>query len=218
EVVRSKANILQGARTRWSNFFHGFFLLAFVLLVPGVLQMIPLAALAGVLLVIGFKLAHPNDFIHALHIGKVEFGLMLITAFTVLLTDLLIGVALGIVLGLIVALVRGTSLGNLFKPDMQVVEEGDTITVKFRRALGFNNFIGIRGKLDALPRGKKVVLDFSGVQVIDPTAMERLYDFEREYIDAGGQVERRGTEHLRAESEHEFGTRRELRRAEKKAM
>ena len=218
EVVRSKANILQGARTRWSNFFHGFFLLAFVLLVPGVLQMIPLAALAGVLLVIGFKLAHPNDFIHALHIGKVEFALMFITAFTVLLTDLLIGVALGIVLGLIVAIVRGTSLGNLFKPDMEVVEEGDTITVKFRRALGFNNFVGIRGKLDALPRGKKVVLDFTGVQLIDPTAMERLYDFEREYRDAGGQLERRGTEHLQAESEHEFGTRRELRRAEKKAM
>jgi MFS superfamily sulfate permease-like transporter len=189
-----------------------------VLLVPGVLQMIPLAALAGVLLVIGFKLAHPNDFIHALHIGKVEFALMLITAFTVLLTDLLIGVALGIILGLIVALVRGTSLGNLFKPDMQVVEEGDTITVKFRRALGFNNFVGIRGKLDALPRGKKVVLDFSGVQLIDPTAMERLHDFEREYTDAGGQVERRGTEHLRAESEHEFGTRRELKNVEKKAM
>ncbi|MCA1600720.1 MAG: SulP family inorganic anion transporter [Acidobacteria bacterium] len=217
EVVRSKANILQGARTRWSNFFHGFFLLVFVLLLPGVLQMIPLASLAGVLLVIGFKLAHPKDFLHALHIGKVAFALMFITAFTVLLTDLLLGVALGIVLGLIVAVIRGTSIGNLFKSDMEVVEQGDTITIRFRRTLGFHNFVGIRSKLDALPRGKNVVLDFSGVRLVDPTAMERLYDFEVEYRDAGGQVQRRGTDHLRGETEHAFAERTLLRTAEEKA-
>jgi len=62
EVVRSKANILNGARTRWSNFFHGVFLAVFVLAAPALLELIPLAALAGILLVIGFKLAHPNDF------------------------------------------------------------------------------------------------------------------------------------------------------------
>jgi len=217
EVVRSKANILQGARTRWSNFFHGFFLLAFVLLLPGVLQMIPLASLAGVLLVIGFKLAHPKDFLHALHIGKVAFALMLITALTVLFTDLLMGVGLGIVLGLIVAIVRGTSIGNLFKPDMEVIEQGDTITIRFRRTLGFHNFVGIRSKLDALPKGKNVVLDFSGVRLADPTAMERIYDFEVEYKDAGGQVQRRGTDHLRGETEHAFAERTLLKRAEEKA-
>ena len=217
EVVRSKANILQGARTRWSNFLHGFFLLAFVLMLPGVLQMIPLASLAGVLLVIGFKLAHPADFLHALHIGKVAFALMLITAFTVLFTDLLLGVGLGIILGLIVAVVRGTSLGNLFKPDMEVAEQGDTITIRFRRTLGFHNFVGIRGKLDGLPKGRNVVLDFSEVRLADPTAMERIYDFEVEYKDAGGQVQRLGTEHLRGETEHAFAERTLLKGLEAKA-
>ncbi len=207
EVVRSKANILNGARTRWSNFFHGVFLAVFVLAAPALLELIPLAALAGVLLVIGFKLAHPNDFRHALHIGKVEFALMIITAFTVLLTDLLIGVATGIVLGLVWAVVKGTSVGNLFKPAIAVTEEGEQITIQLRKALGFHNFIPLRSKLDALPLGKTVTLDFAGVHYVDPTVMERLHDFEVGYTADGGTVRRVGDERLAADSHHEFATR-----------
>ena len=207
EVVRSKANILNGARTRWSNFFHGLFLLVFVLAVPSVLELIPLAALAGVLLVVGFKLAHPNDFRHALHVGKVDFALMLITAFTVLLTDLLIGVATGIVLGLIWAVVKGTSIGNLFKPAVDVSEQGEQTTIVLRKALGFHNFIPLRSKLDALPPGRTVTLDFTDVHYVDPTVMERVHDFEVDYTADGGTVVRVGDERLVADSHHEFATR-----------
>ncbi len=207
EVVRSKANILNGARTRWSNFFHGVFLAVFVLAVPGVLGLIPLAALAGILLVIGFKLAHPNDFRHAWHVGKVDFLLMLITAFTVLLTDLLIGVATGIVLGLLWAVVKGTSIGNLIKPDIAVDERGDNIVIELRKALGFHNFIPLRSKLDNLPLGKTVTLDFTGVHYIDPTVLERIRDFELGYIADGGTVVRVGDEQLVPDSDHEFATR-----------
>jgi len=207
EVVRSKANILNGARTRWSNFFHGVFLAGFVLAAPSVLELIPLAALAGILLVIGFKLAHPNDFRHALHVGKVDFALMLVTAFTVLLTDLLIGVATGIVLGLIWAVIRGTSLGNLFKPAIAVSEEGEEISIQLRKALGFHSFIPLRSKLDALPLCNTVTLDFSGVHYVDPTVMERLHDFEVGYIADAGRVVRVGDGHLTPDSHHEFSTR-----------
>ena len=207
EVVRSKANILNGARTRWSNFFHGIFLAVFVLAAPGLLELIPLAALAGILLVIGFKLAHPNDFRHALHIGKVDFVLMVVTAFTVLMTDLLIGVATGIVLGLIWAVIKGTSVGNLFKPAVAVTEHGDEIRFELRKALGFHNFIPLRSKLDSLPPGKTVTLDFTDVHYVDPTVMERVRDFELGYIADGGKVVRVGDGHLTADSHHEFATR-----------
>ncbi len=207
EVVRSKANILNGARTRWSNFFHGVFLGLFVLAAPGLLELIPLAALAGILLVVGFKLAHPNDFRHALHISKVDFALMLITAFAVLLTDLLIGVATGIILGLVWAVVRGTSIGNLFKPAVAVSEQGDVTTFQLRKALGFHNFIPLRSKLDALQFGRTVKLDFTQVHYIDPTVMERLHDFEVAYAADGGTVVRVGDDHLRADGHHEFSTR-----------
>lgn len=207
EVVRSKANILVGARTRWSNFFHGVFLGLFVLAAPGLLELIPLAALAGVLLVVGFKLAHPKDFLHAWQVGKVDFVLMLVTAFTVLFTDLLIGVATGIVLGLVVAVARGTSLRNLFKPQITATEEGDTIRIVLRGALGFHNFIKVRSTFDGLPPGKTVILDFSDVHYIDPTVLERTRDFEIAYIEDGGTVQRVGDERLRTIGHHEFSTR-----------
>ena len=202
EVVRSSANVFNGAKTRWSNFFHGAFLLAFVALVPGLLQTIPNAALAGILLVVGFKLAHPKEFVGALRIGPVELVLMAVTAAIVVLEDLLIGVGAGIAVGLVVAVIRGTSVGNLFKPRMQVDDLGSTITVRFGRALGFNNFVGVRTKLDALPPGKHVVLDFSEVKFIDHTVVERLHDFEDEYGSAGGRVERRGEGHLKPDTKH----------------
>jgi len=132
---------------------------------------------------------------------------MLVTAFTVLLTDLLIGVATGIVLGLIHAVVRGTSLGNLFKARKAVREQEEEVEVLLEGALGFHNFIPLRTVLDGMSPGKTVVLDFSGVHYVDPTVMERLHDFEEAYVTDGGTVRRVGDQHLRAESEHEFATR-----------
>ncbi|MFN2390133.1 MAG: SulP family inorganic anion transporter [Actinomycetota bacterium] len=207
EVVRSKANIISGARTRWSNFFHGTFLFVFVLAIPTVLEQIPLAALAGILMVVGFKLAHPKDFKHALDVGKVDFVLMTVTALTVLLTDLLIGVATGIVLGVLHALVRRVRPGNLLKPRMEVRHEGDRVHVAFTGALGFHNFIPVRSLLDGMPRGKQVTFDFSGVHYIDPTVLERLHDFEVDYSYDGGVVERVGVGHLKPDGDHRFSTR-----------
>ena len=198
EVVRSSANIFNGARTRWSNFFHGAFMLAFVALVPGVLEMIPLAALAGILIVIGFRLAHPSQFVHALHIGKEEFLFMLVTMIVVVAEDLLVGVILGVIIGLVTAVVRGTSIGNLFRARMEVSEDtaAGTTVVAFRKALGFGNFVGIRGKLDKIPPAQSVVLDFSETHLVDHTVVERLDDWEAEYVREGGKVERRGLDHL----------------------
>jgi MFS superfamily sulfate permease-like transporter len=209
EVVRSKANILQGAKTRWSNFFHGFFLLAFVLAVPGLLSQIPLAALAGVLLVIGFRLAHPSEFHHAWHVGRTEFLFMAVTAITVLLTDLLIGVATGLIVAFIIAFVVGrTKPNNVFKPKVAVESENGVVPVHFSGALGFHNFLGIRSKLDSLPKGKNVVMDFSGVHFIDHTVMDRLSDFDRVYTDNGGEVEWRNMEHLEPAGHDDLSPRR----------
>lgn len=197
EVVRSKANILQGARTRWSNFFHGLFLLVFVLAIPGLLSMIPLAALAGILLVIGFRLAHPREFMHAWHVGKTEFVFMAVTALVVLMTDLLLGVVAGLVVAFIVAMTYGrTKPGNLFKPRVQAQAHNGSETVRFAGSLGFHNFLGIRSKLEAVPNGKRLTLDFSDVHYVDHTVMGRLDTFKREYTQDGGEVEFTGMDHL----------------------
>ena len=204
EVVRSTANILNGARTRWSNFFHGFFILVFVAVLPGVLELIPLAALAGILVVVGWKLFNPAQFVEAWRIGRDEFLFMFVTIVIVVSRDLLEGVIAGIIVGLVVALVRGTRLGNLFRPALEVSEDSATgeVVVKFRRKLGFTNFVGVRSKLDALPQGKTVVLDFSDVERVDHTVVERLHDFEPEYEREGGRVIRRGIDHLESATAH----------------
>lgn len=205
EVVRSSANVFNGARTRWSNFFHGALILLFVGALPFVLELIPLAALAGILVYVGYKLAHPKQFADAYKVGKDEFVVMMVTMVVVVAEDLLYGVIAGVVVGLIISVVRRGSLAHLFRPAVQVREEGPgRLLVNFTGALGFGNFVGVRGKLDALPPGKTVVLDFGESDFIDHSAVERLHDFQEEYVRQGGSVERRGLDHLEPATTHEF--------------
>lgn len=200
EVVRSKANIMQGARTRRANFLHGAFLLVFVLAIPGVLRLIPAAALAGVLLVVGFRLAHPREFAHAWKLGREEFLVMVVTVALVVGEDLLVGVLAGTVVGLAALLARGGSPIDLFRP-RAAAEAVEPIAphlhrVVLGRHVAFTNFAAVRRALDEIPAGAKVLLDFSKCRAIDRTAMERLADFERDHVADGGTVERVGFEKL----------------------
>lgn len=201
EVVRSSANVMNGARTRWANFFHGLFLAVAVVALPALLNMIPLAALAGMLVFIGFRLAHPKEFIHAAHVGKEELLYMSVTAILVVVEDLLIGVATGFVLALIVNAIRGV---RGIRADSEVSTSGDRVTLSLRGAHGFLNFLSLRSTLDSLPPGKDLTLDLSGVSYVDHTVHEQLHDFEAEYERTGGSVHVIGKQHLKPMAEHEI--------------
>ena len=203
EVVRSSANIMNGGRTRWANIFHGVFLLAAVALIPAVLNMIPLAALAGMLVVIGFRLAHPKEFAHAAHIGKEELLFMVATTLGVVFIDLLWGVIGGMVLAAVVTVARGIPLRNAVVAAVAVESSGDEVVVNLQSAAGFCNYLSIRRKLDKLPLGKRVVIDFAQAGFIDHTVRERLHDFESEYVArGGGSVTTRGLGQHRPTSDH----------------
>ena len=109
EVVRSSTNIMVGARTRWANIFHGSFILIFLVALPFVLNMIPLAALAGMLIVIGFRLAHPNIFKHIAETGADELVFMIATVLGVVFVDLLFGVFCGMWLAIALNAIRAGS-------------------------------------------------------------------------------------------------------------
>jgi MFS superfamily sulfate permease-like transporter len=196
EVVRSKANVMNGARTRWANFFHGAFLLVFVALAPSLLQLIPMAALAGILVVVGYRLANPKDLVHTWHLGREEFVAMVITILLVVGSDLLVGVFAGVIIGLMVSLARGSRT--------VVAQQGDEkeYVLAFHGPLTFANFVGIRAKLDAIPAGKKVLFDFSMCSLVDHTVSQRLDEFEAKYVRAGGRVERIGTWNLMPTTHH----------------
>jgi MFS superfamily sulfate permease-like transporter len=102
EIVRSKANIDAGAKTRFADLWHGLFLLAFVALAPAIVHMIPLSALAAMLVYTGARLASPKEFINVFRIGPEQLAIFVTTIVAVLATDLLVGVMSGVGLNFLI--------------------------------------------------------------------------------------------------------------------
>lgn len=183
EIVRSKANIDNGARTKYANLYHGVFLLAFVLFLPFVIRMIPIAALAAMLVFTGFRLASPKEFVHTYKIGPEQLFVFVTTIVVTLCTDLLIGVVSGIALKLLIHLANGMPLRSLFRPDIEVAHsEGDKVAVlKVRKAAVFSNWLGVKGAiLRYADASDEVQLDLSETKLVDHTVMEKLHQLEEE--------------------------------------
>lgn len=188
EVARSSANIAYGAKTRWSNFFHGLFLLLAVLFAVPVIEMIPNVALASMLVFVGFRLTHPREYKHMWHVGKAQFFIFVTTVVVTLATDLLIGVATGIVLELLGNILHGASIKNLFASHAEIRETGNEIEVTIKGDALFSNYLGLKQKIYALPKGKLVHINLSNCTVIDHTTLHSLQDFRSDYQDDGGSV------------------------------
>ncbi len=193
EIVRSSANINNGAKTAWANFFHGLILLLFVVLFTGFIQSIPLASLAALLVYTGYRLASPQTFARAMEVGKEQLFLFVVTIIGILATDLLIGVTLGIVVKLAITLVRGVWPSNLFKIHFAIQQQdNDTLVVKLLGSALFSNFLPLKKALARLEKGKTIIFDFSDGYLIDHTVMEFIHDFKLNYEAQGGQCRKTG--------------------------
>ncbi|PPK71930.1 MFS superfamily sulfate permease-like transporter [Methylobacter tundripaludum] len=193
EIVRSSENVNNGAKTTWSNFFHGLFLLVFVVLFPGLINSIPLASLAALLVYTGYRLASPETFYRVKEVGKEQLFIFVVTIIGVLATDLLVGVALGIVVKLAINLVRGVWPNNLFKIHFTVQrQDNDTLVIKLLGSALFSNFLPLKKALNQLEKGKTIIFDFTDGYMIDHTVMEFIHDFKRNYEAQGGQCRKVG--------------------------
>lgn len=181
EVARSSSNVNNGAKTRWANFFHGVFILAFVLLASPILEMIPNAALAAMLITVGIKLSHPKEFIHTFQIGKEQLAIFLVTIFFTLFEDLLVGIAAGIILKMIIHLVNGTPISSFFKAPTLVSFEGNNYLVEIDKAAIFTNYLGVKRKLESIPPGFNVTIDLKKTKLVDHSVMENLEHFKHDY-------------------------------------
>ncbi len=207
EIVRSTTNVKNGARTGWSNFFHGLMLLVFVALFPHFIHNIPLASLAVLLVYTGYHLASPAAFRKVLAIGPDQFAIFVITILAVLATDLLIGVAIGIVAKLLVHLARGVWVSNLFKIHFNIQRPDDrTIVVKLTGSALFSNVLPLRRALTGLETGKTIVFNFSNAYLIDHTVMEFIQDFSNGYTAKGGCCHQVG-QALKTFSDHQLAAR-----------
>ena len=192
EIVRSRANIDNGAKSKFSNMFHGVYLLLFVALVPALINMIPLAALAAMLVYTGFRLAHPREFLHVYRIGREQLVVFVGTIIAVLATDLLIGIAVGIGIELLVQFIQGVPLASLFRPETEVRQIDESChLIAPRKSAVFANWLLIRNKIESygLARNGNVIIDLSDARIVDHTVMEKLHEMEREFRDRGLSLE-----------------------------
>lgn len=193
EIVRSSANIDAGARSGWSNFFHGGFLLLFVMVFPQVVDMIPLASLAALLVYTGFRLASPQAFAKSLDLGREQLALFVITIIGVLTTNLLAGVLIGIVAKLLIHVGRGVPLRNLLTISYRLERKAPkTCVVRVSGSAIFSNFIALKSEVAGLPDGKTVIFDLSDAYLIDHTVMEFIDRYREDYIERGGCCEIHG--------------------------
>jgi len=209
EIVRSSANVNNGAKTGWANFFHGAFLLVFVALFPRLIHSIPLAALAALLVFTGFRLASPKEFAKVMGLGKEQLFMFVVTIIGVLATDLLIGVAIGIMTKLFIHLLRGVKLSNLFKLQFAVKEQSNgTIRVDISGAAIFSNILALKDVLAHLEPGKTVIFQLNDAYLLDHTVMEFFHDFQHNYENHGGKCEFIGMEYHEAYADHPLAARR----------
>jgi len=208
EIVRSSANIDAGAKSGWSNFFHGAFLLVFVMLFPHIIASIPLASLAALLVYTGFRLASPEAFAKTLDKGKEQLALFLITIVGILSTNLLAGVMIGIAAKLLIHLSRGVPLKNLLTIFYRIDRKtAGTYLIKFRGSAIFSNFIALKSELATLPEGQTVIFDLTGAYLIDHTVMEFIDHYRDDYLARGGRCEVFGLERQEAYTDHELAAR-----------
>jgi len=209
EIVRSKANIDNGARTRYANLFHGLFLLIFVALVPWLIHRIPLAALGAMLVYTGFRLASPREFLHVYQIGKGELIVFLTTIVAVLATDLLIGIGIGIAVNFLIHLFAALPpLASLFKPYVTITIGDDRVcTITVRHFAVFSNWIFLKKLVRSVEADKTVILDLSGTRLVDHTVMEKLEELQDEFTENGRALKIVGLDDHRPVSSHPHASR-----------
>ena len=207
EVARSSSNVNNGAKTRWANFFHGFFILIFVLLAAPILELIPNAALAAMLITVGIKLTHPREFINTFKIGKEQLAIFLATIFFTLFEDLLVGIAAGILLKIILHLRDGAPIKSLFKATASVSSNGNDYLIEVEESAIFSNFLGIKSRLEAIPAAMNVTIDFAKTKLVDDDVMENIQQFKHKYALKGGKVTIIGFENHKPLSDHKLSSR-----------
>ncbi|MCE3281464.1 MAG: sulfate transporter [Chitinophagaceae bacterium] len=175
-IVRSSANVNAGARTRMSAILHGILILLCTLLIPGILNMIPLGALAAVLLMTGYKLAKISVFRQMFRNGKYQWGPFMVAVVAIVFTDLLTGVALGLVAS-IFAILYG-NMKNSYYFHKEDHHEGEMVKIHLSEEVSFLNKASIKLTLDHLPENTTVVIDASESQYIDFDVLEIIKEFQ----------------------------------------
>lgn len=175
-IVRSSANIQSGGRTKMSAIIHGLFLLGSVILIPNLLNMIPLSVLAAILLIVGFKLAKPGLFMSMYKLGWKQFVPFMATVLGIIFTDLLVGIGMGLLVGIIVILFKSYQNSHFLHKEGEDVDDGK-VKMTLAEEVTFFNKGAILKELDRLPSDSFLELDVTKTKYLDHDIIEILDDF-----------------------------------------
>lgn len=170
-IVRSSANASAGAQSKLSAICHGLLMLLCVMSVPVFLNLIPLSALAAILISTGYKLAKPQIFKAKFEKGWGQFLAFIVTIAAILLTDLLVGISIGLVVGLCFIVLEN------FRPSILFMVDGNNYLLRCRKDLFFINKHELKKSLALVPDGAHVLIDLSRVSFIDHDNIDVLSDF-----------------------------------------
>lgn len=185
-IVRSSANINSGGHTKVATIFHGLLLLLSVLTIPMWLNMIPLSALAMILIMVGYKLAKPSLFVGMSKLGWEQFIPFAVTVVGVVFTDLLYGIAFGILASVFYVLRK--NYRNAYKLYEEPLRGRKKLILKFAEEVSFLNKASISNQLDKIDENSVVVIDASRTKEMDYDVIERIdefkhYDAKKKHID-----------------------------------
>ncbi|GAA4796298.1 SulP family inorganic anion transporter [Olivibacter ginsenosidimutans] len=187
-IVRSSANANSGGKTKQSAIFHGIWLLLALLIIPTVINMIPLACLAAILLLTGYKLAKISLFTHMYKRGLDQFIPFTITILAVVFTDLLTGVAIGMVVAIFYLL--RNNMRNPFGYDLEEVDGYKRVKVYLSEEVSFLNKAAIQQSLYNLPRDvHHITVDGSKSRFIDKDVVQVIKDYEQNALSNGKKIE-----------------------------
>lgn len=175
-IVRSSTNIQSGGRTKMSAIFHGIILLGCAMAIPMVLNMIPLASLAAILFLVGYKLAKPALFKQMYNLGQSHFVPFMVTILGIVLTDLLMGIGIGMVVAIFYILYNNYKKPFLFESGKHIKD--GAIHLELAEDVTFINKASIQRTLSQIPDGAKVVIDASKSINIDQDVVEIIEEFK----------------------------------------
>lgn len=181
EIVRSKANIDNGAKSSWANVFHGLFLLIFVSFFQNFLHMIPLTVLAAMLVFTGFRLAAPSTFVHTYHLGKDQLFVFMATFLVTIYSDLLIGVGVGILLKVIQQAFMGAGFFRPFKTKVSLTKDNGVSVIDVDGPGVFLNYLKLKKVIDQAQKDDSPIhVNFKKSSVVDLTIQTKILSLKRE--------------------------------------
>lgn len=176
-IVRSSANITFGAQSKLSAILHGFWLLLSAITIASLLNMIPLASLATILIMVGYKLAKPSLFANMYKLGWEQFAPFVATVVAILLTDLLTGIGIGLIVGVFFSLHHSYRNSHHMK-ESQTNQDGRVVHhIVLAQEVSFFNKASIIEALEAIPNGEKVVIDCTNSKFISYDVAEFIRDY-----------------------------------------